>query len=510
MAVSSVRPSALPHSAELRGRRGRRAAILAGIAALGAAALAGAAATTRYGPLLVLLGVLIAAIAVGIRSWRVSIVCLLAYLPFSGLLPLALYPATAPGVLAKDLLFVIPAYGGAMVAIITRRERFSLPGFPTVVFAMFTCLIFLQAFNPLLEKPLLGLIGIKVWLFYVPMLFLGYHLFRTREELQRVLRWMLLIAMVPCVIGILEAGLIASGQRDLVYGAYGDAAAAATQEFAAFSLGGGGLTRIPSIFQFIAQYWLFSTAAMALGYAAWRGNRGDPLLRMLGPLCIATAAVASLTCGLRGAFIVVPGILLIIGVLEGARIGPLLGLAAGSLAMIASALLLIKADSAALADLTYHHLLFILDFFKDGIDFGLREGIGGLGTGVDSVAARYAYDSAEYGVVYRVLGGVWYESWYLRALIELGIIGLALLAVFVVALLRRSLRAHAAVVHDPELRSMSAAFLALFLFAVVYALKTAYIEIDPLTIYVWLFLGVQWRLSTLGREEDATPTIDET
>jgi cytochrome b561 len=95
------------------------------------------------------------------------------------------------------------------------------------------------------------------------------------------------------------------------------------------------------------------------------------------------------------------------------------------------------------------------------------------------------------------MGGVWYESWYLKALIELGVVGLAVFLVLIARLLVRAARAHRATVADPEARSMSAAFLALFIWTLLFSIKTAGIDEDPLDLYVWLFLGWQWRLGDM-------------
>ena len=51
-------------------------------------------------------------VALGLFNWRRSVYGLLMYLPFSGIPIIAAYPRTALATLAKDVLFVIPAYLG--------------------------------------------------------------------------------------------------------------------------------------------------------------------------------------------------------------------------------------------------------------------------------------------------------------------------------------------------------------------------------------------------------------
>mgnify|MGYP001589447465 CR=1 FL=1 len=173
--------------------------------------------------LLVALGVI-----VGLQRWRWSVYGLLLYIPFSGIPAIVTYPNNGAEVLLKDLVFVIPAYIGFANERISRRWRTSFDGAPVRLLGLFALLVILQALNPALPNRLVGAIGVKVWLFYIPMLFLGYHLVRERKDVFRLLALMSWVAIVPAVIGIAEAALISGGHAQEVYRYYGDAAVAAT------------------------------------------------------------------------------------------------------------------------------------------------------------------------------------------------------------------------------------------------------------------------------------------
>lgn len=476
----------------------------AGTLVVGAAAC-GVAAAAGFGVVVLGAVVMAAAVTAAVLSWRRSLAWMLLYLPVSGLLPLLLYPHGTVGVLLKDLLFVGPAYLGAIVAAARRRERFGVPGVPWLLATGLVVLILVQAFNPRLPNPLVGIVGVRVWLFYLPLLILGYHLVEELGQLQRLLKWMTYAAMVPCVIGIVEAFFVYNGHADAVYGLYGDAAGPATQDFAQFDF---GLLRIPSIFTFVAQYWMFTTATVAVAYAAWRGNRTDATMAWFGPVAIAIAALASLTSGARAAFIFTPFLLLLILLLDGLSLSRMLRYAGMCAAATVVALAVLGIQLSPLASSTSDHSSFILSFFGEGFTFARDHALWGMGTGIDSNQARYAFGgSTDYAIVYRDLGGVWYESWYIKAFIELGVLGLILLIANLAALLRRCLMYHRRIL-GAELRSMSAAFVALFAWTVVYTIKTAYIDYDPLDVYVWLFIGIQWRLWTLAtrpRPDPRTP-----
>ena len=207
---------------------------------------------------------------IGVQSWRLSVFLALAYLPVEGLLWVALYPHTAPAALAKDFLFVIPAYIGFFYWCMKSKRNFVFPGFPLLAVVLLAGLVIVEIFNPLLEPLLVGLVGAKVWLFYIPMAFLGYHLIRNRSDLDRLLNVMCLVAIIPAVVGIAEAVLYYTGHSNFVYSLYGSAASAATQGFAAISVGGADFRRVPSTFSFVAQYYIFMTSMVAFGYAWWR------------------------------------------------------------------------------------------------------------------------------------------------------------------------------------------------------------------------------------------------
>jgi predicted membrane channel-forming protein YqfA (hemolysin III family) len=153
----------------------------------------------------------------------------------------------------------------------------------------------------------------------------------------------------------------------------------------------------------------------------------------------------------------------------------------------------------SLASVTSGHTLSLFGFFGQGVGFALKHAVFGIGSGADTNQARYAFSTLNYAQIYAPLKGVWYESWYLKALIELGIVGLALFVTILFKLFKRSLQAHRDTFGDPEARSMSAAFFALFIWTLLFSIKSAGIDEDPLDVYVWLFLGLQWWLGDLRR-----------
>src|SRR5476649_337112 len=283
-----------------------------GVAALAFALATGAAAVVVVGgarPILIAVAVAaFAAVAVAsARQWRWGVVGVLLYMPVSGIAIIATTGHRAEhiaAVLLKDFAFVIPAYIGFAVWHARHRTFPNLRGIPLVALTGMTVIIVAQAFNPTLKRPLVGLIGLKVWLFYIPLLVLGAALIVDRRRLQQLLGALSITALVPATIGLVEAALVYSGHQHIVYRAYGPAAANVTQGFVAFRfVGGGTLRRLPSTFSFGQQDFTYLASMVAISYAWWR-TATTPRGRALRGALAAYLLFAVFLCGQRGAFVI--------------------------------------------------------------------------------------------------------------------------------------------------------------------------------------------------------------
>ena len=191
-----------------------------------------------------------------LSNWKVGIYGLIGYLPFAGIPTILLYPAPTITLLVKDFLFVIPTYLSFVIWYSRKRNKMPLlfPGAPVRLFVALAGILFIHLFNPRLSHLLVGLVGLKVWLLYVPFFFLGYHLIDSKERLFQTVRVILFIGMIPVTIGLLEAFLIYTGRPDVVYSFYGPAARAVTQEFAGVVVGTGqSLVKVPRTISFATQ-----------------------------------------------------------------------------------------------------------------------------------------------------------------------------------------------------------------------------------------------------------------
>jgi hypothetical protein len=445
---------------------------------------------------------LVAGFAVGLTSWRRSVYWLLAYLPFSGIAIVLLYPRTAPAILAKDFVFVIPAYIGFLARRRSDQRTVPFGQATTWLLVSFAMLVAGQSFNPSLPSGMVAAIGTKVWLFYIPMSVLAYHLVQGRQDLHRLLGLMSLAAVLPALIGIGEALLIYAGKEDLVYRAYGEAAASATQDFAEFNFTGGGfLRRVPSTFAFVSQYFAFTVAMTAVAYAWWRGAPTRRWSTLRGGIWV-LLLLAGFLSGARAAFLFLPFLMVLILLLEGRT-------ARFAFARLAAPVALFLVLTGAILGITANDIIGhtletgIGEFeyvFVGGFHQALDATRMGLGTGINTNAARHSFDQ---GDSYIGVAGTWYESWYVKAYLELGIAGLVILVLLLGVLVTRALRQHRRL-RDPQLKVVSASLIGLLLWNLVFNVKAQYLDIDPMNVYFWLFVGLLLKLPVVDAADPPT------
>src|SRR5258708_30830609 len=65
-------------------------------------------------------------------------------------------------------------------------------------------LVLLEAFNPHVLNWKVAAIGVKVWLFYLPLVIVGYYWLETQNDLLKVLRLILVLAWIPATVGFIE------------------------------------------------------------------------------------------------------------------------------------------------------------------------------------------------------------------------------------------------------------------------------------------------------------------
>ena len=426
-----------------------------------------------------------------IQRWRWGLFLLFLYVPVSGYITLMMYPAKYP-LLFKDLLFVIPAYLGFALWILSgRRTPLRVPASVVVLLSSLAALVVVHVFNPSTLNFLTALIGAKVWLFYLPLVFLGSALIETRDDFTRVCKILTLVSWIPVSVGILQVLLtIANGYVPTMEAFYGPVAASATQGFSRFEFG-GSLFRIPSTFTFVAQYFGYLMFMMVPSYvlirlgptAAWR---------TFARVSFASIVLAALFSGQRAAFVFLPLQLFLLFAIDRQP------KALFSLVITVPVLSFVGFSVLGISPwMLFDTLDFLLRLYGETVVYqGLVDAFDktllGLGAGMNTGPARHGFGGVEVAP--------FIENYYAKAVVELGVLGLVILVLLFAAVIFRGFRSIRQI-EDRELRSAAAAILAFLITMIVTSLKGWYLDLDPVNVYFWLFAGILFKLPYLRSQE---------
>jgi len=426
---------------------------------------------------------------IGFR-WQRGFYGLLLYLPFAGVVILALYPWKA-ALLFKDFFFLVPAYIGFFARLAVGQESLAdLPRLPVGLMITLSLLALVGLATVGNGNFQMGLIGLKVWLLYLPLFALAFASVVTERDLLLLLRLLMAPAFVPAALGIVEAILAnVGGYQSVMESFYGAVAPQTTQGFAQFSVGEGMLARIPSTFPFVTQYFGYTLAMLPICYAL---GRGAPFSwwRSLGRGMLVVLAIASFLSGARAAFVFTPLLLMLMFAFERGLsgfvpsgtyvIGPLF-----------TALAILGIGSVAL----YRHISALFVSYAGDVAYGgLAEALHltfwGVGTGTGTGAARYAFTDPN---SFRTI-----ENYYAKAVYELGLPGLVVVVGIFTSIIWLGFLSHRRL-RSPLLRSTSAGLLAFFVTMALNSFKGWQIDLDPINVYFWVFAGILMKLPLLDR-----------
>jgi hypothetical protein len=237
-----------------------------------------------------------------LRNWRSGFYLFLVWLMFEDLVRkymgnnLALF-------FGKDVLLAL-VYIALYVQIRRGREKTFRPPF-LLFLSIFFWLGALQVFNPNSPHILYGLLGMKIYLYYVPLLFVGYALIRSDEDLRKFLVVNVVVAGVIGSIGIVQAIVGNSFMNPAVL----DPSLADLGNLTKVSPLSGQLLSLPdSVFVSSGRYDEYLTVAFILatgtgGYLVLHTKRNRKLVFAV----IGILAVATLLCGSRSAILAAAG-----------------------------------------------------------------------------------------------------------------------------------------------------------------------------------------------------------
>jgi hypothetical protein len=490
--------------------------ILAALCAVGILWGAGGSIAAGDFKQMILAGVAFAGICVAgliISNWRSGVYLFMVWLLFEDLVRKYagnnMYVYFTKDVLVAVTYLVFLKKTRPRVTFLPPALRFSL--------GLFVLFGIVQIFNPNSPSLVYGALGLKLYFYYVPLLFVGYGLLRTELDLRRLLFISMGCAGIIALVGIAQS-VIGLDFLNPKGGADIDELGHLTR----FTPSGLAVPRPPSVFVSdgrFAEYILlaFILGMGTVGYLLLRGKGGRKLVFP----CMGLVALASIMSGGRGCFVYVLATALLIPA----------GLLWGAPANSADTYRLFKAIRrtfiAVALTLTLGATLFPkqigapLSFYRETVSldskdsetinrswdyplsnfllaFSDREWVMGHGIGTASLGVQY---------VSHLLGepapGIGVESGWGTLVTESGILGLILwliwTIVFIFSALKVMLRLKGKPTFPIALAIVWFSFLLLFTFTwgsmVIY-------QNFVLNAYFWLLAGVLFRLPTL---EPATP-----
>lgn len=453
---------------------------------------------------------------VGITRWRLGLYCFLVWLVFEDL-PRKFLGNDMFVYFGKDLLVT-----GVYIGFFLEWRRGVLRSFrpPFLVpLLFFAGLCFAQVLNPNSPSLLYGALGLKLYLYYIPLVLLGYALADTPGSIRRFLAFNLTIAAVVAVIGVLQ-GVVSP---DILNPATTPEHLNLMRLVRRAPLTGDLVPRPTSVFVSDGRFasYMLMTLFLALGLVGYTSGRRDryrglvvavlvlvllaiALIGSRGAVVLATGSilvfVAALTWGMRGRWRLRNAVQRTIGRIS-LGVGGMLLTAAVLFPQAVGARWAFYYQTVApwspASELMYRVQEYpIAEFLKA---FTYRGWPLGYGIGTASLGGQYlasAFDVSGTGAVV--------ESGYGALVLEMGIPGLLTWLAWTIAVVWSAWKVVASL-RGSELFPLGLAlfwFAFMLLFPLTYGSLAAY-QNFILNAYFWILLGVHFGLPRL-REFEAS------
>jgi hypothetical protein len=348
------------------------------------------------------------------------------------------------------------------------------------------------------EKPIaLGILGLKVFLGYVPLMSCAYYMMQTKADLYRMLRLTVVLILICCGLGFVQYIFLKTGRCQ---GTVGEGAELFKASVGSRCIVGGsllfneeqGVIRLPGTFVAPWQWGWFLISAAFFSFATAFSDRVF-IWRLAGMVSMAATMTMAVLSGQRVALGIVPIAYAILIVTT----GQLVNLKRFVPILVVLGLFIVGALSAYPEVVQERVDSFVgrwnaappTDFIAD--QFGFVQDLSGLlGKGLGR-----ATNSA------RAMGEVrLIETYFPKVLYEIGPIGLMLFLVLVTTLTVVTFQTYRKV-KDKNLRGIGAA---LWTFILFISYNTYYypLDVDPVAVYYWFVAGMIMKLPILDQEKD--------
>ena len=428
------------------------------------------------------------------------------YLPLGGTLTYAIGGGNNPMLqLAKDA-FYLPAVIAVYQSCKAQRLPFILPinlKTPLILVLGYCVLVLLfvngaQQLSPKGEKPfLMGILGLKVFLGYMPLIPCAYYMLKRKADFYLIMRMTTALAILCCGLGFLQYMFLRTGRCE---GTVGEGAELFKASLESRCLVGGsllyspeqGVIRLPGTF--VAPWqWGWYLISCAFFTFATAFNDRKFLWRIAGMLGMAMTLLLAVVSGQRIALIIVPIAMIVLLFVTG-QVTNLKKF----LPIVVVLGVIIVGAMAAFPDIVAERVDSFssrweasppTDFIADQFGFvGDMSGIFGQGLGRATNSARAFGET-------RLI-----ETYYPKLLYEIGPFGVFLFLGLVTTLTLGTFKAYRKV-KDKNLRASGAA---LWVFILFISYNTYYypLDVDPVAVYYWFMAGMILKLPELDKEVD--------
>jgi hypothetical protein len=436
---------------------------------------------------------------------RQALIGFIVYVPFSGTVTYAL---GGSGILqlAKDAIYLPALLGVGLFCLKTRQPLIIPPAikFPLAIL-LTSCTLTMLVVNGGQQLSasggdipiLIGVLGLKVLLGYLPVITCIFYLLRDREDVYLLLRIQVAVILICCCLGFIQYMMLKTGMCPGTIGTGEELFKASLQ---ARCFVGGSLLYSPAVGQIrlpgtLNAPWQWGWFLISSGFFAFGTAFNDRSLfwRLIGLLSLAAVGIMATISGQRIALALVPLTIVVLLVLTGqiANLKRFLPVGVG----LAVILGILMAQNVEVVNERWGSFQtrwsasppheFILQQFAWAQQ--QQEGILGRGVGRATNAARI------FGQTELV------ETYHPKLLYELGPIGLLATLALYLTLTFAVFRAYRSI-QDPNLRGYGAAMWIFVLFISIFPYYYP-LDVDPVNVYYWLAAGIVLKLPEIDRRE---------
>ncbi|MDY7020298.1 MAG: hormogonium polysaccharide biosynthesis protein HpsL [Cyanobacteriota bacterium] len=345
---------------------------------------------------------------------------------------------------------------------------------------------------------LIGIFGLKVLMGYIPLILCAYILIRSRKELHFLTRLQVILAIICCVLGIIQYWLVVTGRcpdntglpehlllranlqrKCLVGGALGYYPA-------------NNFIRLPGTF---VAPWHWAWFLISSSFFSFASAVSDPKLhwRTLGWLSLSLVVLNSILCGQRTALLGVPiiTIVLVIATSHITQLKRIVIIFLGVFLFIGGTYLVFPSVISQRIDsfVSRWNASPPTEFVAEQAQWSAKKHDGFIGNGL----GRATNSARAFGETRLI------ETYYPKLLYEIGPLGVLAFLSVVTTLTVQGFKAYHRV-KDASLRGYGVVFW-VFVFLISYNSYWYPLDTDPVAVYYWFFAGVLFKIPQIERDE---------